>query len=560
MFNNSKNKNSIHIIFGATCSNSMDWKSIAMFHSFKTSGWEANGTKITRVMACTDEQLKNYKGMDIGPTFTFTDQQTISGYKDSPTYNKPAGIMHFTQEVDIDEEYILFIDSDMLLRKVISPEEFQTSKGMVITEWVWYIQEGIQNGLAKQFLKDEQSIQNASGTHGGYYHLFHKDDAKKVAPLWLHYTREFRHHKERYFAKLPNSKLKEDIDVVQKGLEYGEAPWISEMYGYALAAAEVGLKHRFTRGGGGVLYGDDFLSLNHDGPFLSHYTLSCHIPSVEIFTNEKKNRNDKRGDRNNNNNVDGDDEYIFNKSEVRDFSPLDCDDGFLFERSSKVLVDEGAASCAENVQRINYALCDYYKNHCSPSSRAYKRSIRFCPWDTNAPFNLHYDAVKPAPCGNQDDAYCKEEAEYGRCKYDPSFMQLQCLEECGFCATMQPHGRNGHSNYECKDIEETSVCEGFKNEMECVLNPTYMVVNCRKTCGKCPNDIPNSSTINARTRPQGIRTSTSITAFSESSVFRFTDNQTKLILFVSFCLVLLVIPKVMFWRRLSNRGQNKKAT
>ncbi len=307
--------------------------------------------------------------------------------------------------------------------------------------------------------------------------MFHKDDAKKVAPLWLHYTREVRHHPEKYFAKLPGSKLKKDINVEQKGLQFGEAPWISEMYGYAFAAAEVGLEHKFTRGGGGVLYGDDFLSLNHDGPFLSHYTLSCHIPSIEIFTLPKEKRR-------------GDDEvkYVFDKNEFRAFNPLDCNDGFLFPRAKELVVDEGAASCAENVERINNALCEFYKQRCPSKSRAYQNAIKSCPWNTNAPYRLHYDKVIPAPCGNKKYVNCQRDVQDGRCQEDPAYMQLNCLEACGFCATMQPHGKHGGGDRPCVDTLGSDTCKQLAGDMECVLNPTYMVVNCRKTCGHCPNN------------------------------------------------------------------------
>mmetsp|Transcript_22555 Transcript_22555/g.27660 ORF Transcript_22555/g.27660 Transcript_22555/m.27660 type:complete len:519 (-) Transcript_22555:36-1592(-) len=460
---------SVHVIFGATCSNSMDWKSIAVFHSFRTAGWTDN---ITRLIACTEEQLQTYKGMDIGPTFVFKDQQSVEGYEDSPTYNKPAGIMHFTQEADIDEEFILFVDADMLFRRVIRPEDFKARKGLVITEWVWYVQSGIKNGLAEQFLTDPLAVERAKGTHGGYYHLFHVDDAKKVAPLWLQYTKEVRHHPEKYFADLPGSKLKNDINVEQKGSEYGEVPWISEMYGYAFAAADVGLEHKFTRGGGGVLYGDDFLSLNHDGPILSHYTLSCHVPSIEIYDPRKKSNDDGRED------------YKFDKNEFRKFDVLDCDDGFLFPRPNELIVDEGAGSCAENVERINNAICDFYRRRCPSKSRAYRSALHKCPFNPNAPFNLHHDRVRPAPCGDTNKDYCRDEAQNGRCMTDPAFMQLNCLKACGFCVESQPDGEKRP----CKDKFASEKCIELAEQMECVLNPTYMIANCRETCNHCPNN------------------------------------------------------------------------
>ena len=104
--------------------------------------------------------------MDIGNTFVFEDQQSVKGYEDSPTYNKPAGIYQFTQNVDIEEEFILFVDADMLFRKKIDAKDFKARKGLVITEWVWYIQAGIKNGLAKQFLSDPKAIERAKNTHG----------------------------------------------------------------------------------------------------------------------------------------------------------------------------------------------------------------------------------------------------------------------------------------------------------------------------------------------------------------------------------------------------------
>lgn len=66
----------------------------------------------------------------------------------------------------------------------------------------------------------------------------------------MYYTKEVRQH------PVPDSTLKENIDTAQKGAVFGDAPWISEMHGYAFAAAEVDLEHKFTRGGVGVLYGD----------------------------------------------------------------------------------------------------------------------------------------------------------------------------------------------------------------------------------------------------------------------------------------------------------------
>jgi hypothetical protein len=304
-------------------------------------------------------------------------------------------------------EDVLYIDADMLLRRVINPVDYGARKGLVVTEYVWYIEEGIKNGLAEQFLSDPKAIERAKKTHGGYYHLFHVEDAKKVTPRWLYYTREVRRHPEKYWAGLPGSKLKQNIDTVQKGISYGDVPWISEMYGYAFAAAEVGLNHLFTRGGGGVLYGDDFLSLNHVGPIASHYTLSCQIPSIEHYVPEKMYSNEDRKNA-----------YKFEKHHFRDFDATNCEDGFLFPQPPRIpIVDEASALCAEDTERLNFALCDYYRRNCPRNSTAYKTSMNNCPYSVNGDYTFHFDKVIPAPCGNREsDKHCKKMAASGECR------------------------------------------------------------------------------------------------------------------------------------------------
>ena len=42
-----------------------DWQTVGLMHSFRLSGQPGN---ITRLLSCTDEDLKNYKGHDLAPT------------------------------------------------------------------------------------------------------------------------------------------------------------------------------------------------------------------------------------------------------------------------------------------------------------------------------------------------------------------------------------------------------------------------------------------------------------------------------------------------------------
>ena len=83
--------------------------------------------KITRLLACSAEELATYKGMDIGAEVG--DTFVHPNYRHNPingdvsaSYNKPASVMHFSRESNFTEDYLLFIDADMLLaRSLLQP-------------------------------------------------------------------------------------------------------------------------------------------------------------------------------------------------------------------------------------------------------------------------------------------------------------------------------------------------------------------------------------------------------------------------------------------------------
>ena len=59
---------SLHLVFSAECNNAMTWQSVGLFHSHLYVKQPGN---ITRLLACSEEQLKTYGGMDAGPTFVY---------------------------------------------------------------------------------------------------------------------------------------------------------------------------------------------------------------------------------------------------------------------------------------------------------------------------------------------------------------------------------------------------------------------------------------------------------------------------------------------------------
>ena len=55
----------IHTLFSTECSSYFDWQTVGLVHSFHLSGQPGN---ITRLLSCTDEVLKQYKGHNLAPT------------------------------------------------------------------------------------------------------------------------------------------------------------------------------------------------------------------------------------------------------------------------------------------------------------------------------------------------------------------------------------------------------------------------------------------------------------------------------------------------------------
>ena len=96
--------------------------------------------KITRLLACSPEELLTYKGMDIGPTFVHPNYRHNPMNGDvSASYNKPASVMHFSRESNFTEEFLLFIDADMLLVRDLDPIALGAKPGTVVSEEVGWL-------------------------------------------------------------------------------------------------------------------------------------------------------------------------------------------------------------------------------------------------------------------------------------------------------------------------------------------------------------------------------------------------------------------------------------
>ena len=103
-----------------------------MQFSFKMSGQPG---KLTRVSCCTEEEKKSYpellmKSVDtwLAPSMTI---HPVTG-DDYAAYNKPEAVIDYLKHNTPEEEYILVLDSDMILRRPFLVEEMKPKPGWAI--------------------------------------------------------------------------------------------------------------------------------------------------------------------------------------------------------------------------------------------------------------------------------------------------------------------------------------------------------------------------------------------------------------------------------------------
>ncbi|CAA6668032.1 unnamed protein product [Spirodela intermedia] len=212
----------IHTVFSTECSPYFDWQTVGLMYSYRLSGQPGG---ITRLLSCTDEQLKSYKGHDLAPTHYVPSMSLHPLTGDwYPAINKPAAVLHWLNHAKIDAEFIVILDADMILRGTITPWEFNAERGRPVSTPYEYLI-GCDNELARLHTRHPEACDKVGGVI-----IMHIDDLRKFALLWLHKTEEVRADKEHYKTNFSG-------DIYSSG-------WISEMYGYSFGAAELKLRHR----------------------------------------------------------------------------------------------------------------------------------------------------------------------------------------------------------------------------------------------------------------------------------------------------------------------------
>ena len=380
----------LHTVFTSECNNKQfDWFSVGVYESFRASGMQGS---ITRLLACNKEDLKEYKGLDLGPTFVHPNYRhnPING-DTSASYNKPASVMHFSMEANFTEEFILFIDADMLLARPIDPVALGAKKGVVVSEYVPYMI-GTGNGMAEQFLPAEAA---ARARPVGWYHIFHRDDLRRIAPLWLKYCGRVRMEPERYWSI--NGSIPSNIPTGDAYVKFGKAPWISEMYGYAFGSAEAGVEHVVTHGI--VKYPGEVSNFGAE-PYILHYGID--------FTLSR--------------------DYNWNKMSYQKLDLFQCKGRYFGPPpAGKGTPRDKAMRFVVNT--LNRAFCGFYHARCPHTPAAERR----CPLLTR-PADVPCVGGDRAPgCCRDTNPTCWQWALDEQCELNKGFMADTCKLSCGLC-------------------------------------------------------------------------------------------------------------------------------
>jgi peptidyl serine alpha-galactosyltransferase len=188
----------VRVLFLTDCSPYSDWQSIAMVYSYMYSGH--NGP-ITRVMCCSEDDRLTYNPELLG----LVETHIAPSYASDPVtgdyyvpYNKPGAVIDYLEHVTPEEEWLLVLDSDMLIRKPWRVQDFNISLGWASGYSYRYLK-GVQNELADRHIPEiprrndtfAGPVGRRSDMVGGFFFI-HRSDLKRVSKLWLEYTADVR--------------------------------------------------------------------------------------------------------------------------------------------------------------------------------------------------------------------------------------------------------------------------------------------------------------------------------------------------------------------------------
>lgn len=156
------------------------------------------------------------------PTLSVPDTYQTRAYSPHPRtgdvfacYNKPLALQDWLENTPSQDETILLIDPDFIFLKPIS---LTVLPGDPIAERIAYMDTASHSDVIRRNCDYPDKVQSL-----GVPILIHRYDLERLVPSWVEKTEAIRNN---------------PADREQAG-------WLAEMWGYVIAAADLGIEHRY---------------------------------------------------------------------------------------------------------------------------------------------------------------------------------------------------------------------------------------------------------------------------------------------------------------------------
>mmetsp|Transcript_51151 Transcript_51151/g.167196 ORF Transcript_51151/g.167196 Transcript_51151/m.167196 type:complete len:479 (-) Transcript_51151:153-1589(-) len=397
----------LQVVFSAECNHLFDWHTAALVYSMELSGF-GKTANLSRLLACAGKEREAYSeaNLALAPhTFVHRNMRDdpLVDEKGYPSYNKPYSVMAWLAErpplPDGEDEFVLMTDADMVFRAPVDHLALGAARGVVVSAEYTYLV-GTESGFARRFL-DESLLPRLAQVGG--FHIFHAEDLRRIAPLWLDFTkkvRAFAHKEPDVFYQESMSQLKpEDAHLVP--VRKKQSMWHSEMYGYVFAAATVGVTHRVRR--------DVMLYPGYE-PFLGRAPPILHYGADYTLGRA-----------------------YFNKMNYQQLRLEECSHALAKPSGSLFLLDDPEvdleamskrdALCQEHLSTLNAAFCEFYTRAC-----AGKLLPERC-----RTFAAQIDEVQPRISACVDEHENCAGWGLAECGKNPMYMHSKCPVTCQSC-------------------------------------------------------------------------------------------------------------------------------
>jgi hypothetical protein len=208
----------MHVVFSCENTQYMWWQAELLQHTYMKVGMQSKLTALVsttgeppRDFTCSSMEVSNYKSCGVTGIFK--------------PFNKPGSIAEWTAAAGPQEDTVFIIDPDSAFVGIVAdPGPLPLGEACAQSYDYMDISLSMSQTVVNRHCRHEarDRVQPV-----GIYIMINKSDLAQLAPRWLQKTIEIR-----------------DDDICRNALPY-EA-WISDMWAYAIVAAELGIRHRIT--------------------------------------------------------------------------------------------------------------------------------------------------------------------------------------------------------------------------------------------------------------------------------------------------------------------------